>query len=80
MKPCAEFSAGETFDLWNKMKKVVPGTDFKEFYSGVLHEREHIDVVGCSITKIAKIALAHLKEDPHYYEHLSTMEAKFRAR
>ena len=37
---------------------------------GMNEEREHCDVTGGDSIQTAKIALAHLKEDPYYYERL----------
>jgi Protein of unknown function (DUF5661) len=60
--------------------KIVP---FDEWVYGLNVELEHGDMLG-RLTNIshndlevtAKIAIAHLIEDPRYYYHLSLMEAK----
>lgn len=46
-----------------------------DFFSGANHEIEHADTVNKSPTKIGKIAVDHLEEDPDYYEKLSKMES-----
>ena len=45
--------------------------DIKEFQAGLEEEKEHNDVTGGDWDKIARIALAHLKEVPNYYSRLS---------
>lgn len=47
---------------------------FEDFLDGANHEMEHKDVVSFSPTKIAKIAVDHLREDPEYYKKLSKIE------
>jgi len=58
---------------------------FKELKRGIKVEREHgpqrkggisnkTDVTGGNKCKTAKIAAAHLKEDPRYYKYLEKME------
>ena len=61
---------------WGKMD-----TDPKEFEKGMKVEKEHGSKMGkdTNITKnnpvaTARIAHAHLKEDPKYYSHLDKME------
>lgn len=55
---------------WNKVDFTVEA--FKE---GVEVERkEHADITKGNLGKAAKIAIAHLKEDPEYYEKLERME------
>ena len=50
--------------------------DVKELVDGINTEKEHkftskkLDVIGKDETKILKIALAHLEEDPQYYKKL----------
>jgi hypothetical protein len=41
--------------------------DFKEFFIGINVELEHRDVTGGDVVKTAKIAAAHLRENPKYY-------------
>lgn len=50
------------------------GIDPRELEQGIKTEHEH--TADPAIAK--KIALDHLKEDPHYYTHLLEMEAKYR--
>lgn len=47
---------------------------FEEFHKGINVELEHSNVTKKSPTMSAKIALAHLKEDPHYYKKLEKVE------
>jgi hypothetical protein len=47
--------------------------DAGEWQRGVAHEREHKDVTN-DPRDIARIALAHLKEDPDYYRKLDVLE------
>lgn len=56
---------------WGKMK-----TDPKEFKEGLKVEKEHKDVTGGDPVTTAKIAIAHLKEMPDYYQKLENMEKK----
>ena len=41
--------------------------DFEEFYKGINVELEHSDVTDADIETTAKIAAAHLRENPKYY-------------
>lgn len=41
--------------------------DFNEFYTGMNVELEHADVTNGELVATAKIAAAHLKENPKYY-------------
>lgn len=79
---CREFGAGEIYEVFQKIsreeERAFSHIPFKEFYSGVLHEREHADVIGCDPNKVAMIAMAHLREDSHYYTHLGEMERRVR--
>ncbi len=54
---------------WNVINK-------EQLKNGIEIETEHKDVVGDDLVMVAKIALAHLKEFPDYYERLKTMERK----
>jgi hypothetical protein len=47
--------------------------DLAQWKRGIAHEREHSDLTRDPV-KIARIALAHLKEDPSYYVKLGKME------
>lgn len=48
--------------------------DIDEFNLGMEQEAEHKDVTGGDPVKTAKIVMAHLKEDRHYYSKLEQME------
>jgi len=52
---------------WNEV-------DLDEFCDGMFVEEEHRDVTGGNAVTTAKIVLAHLKEDPHYYTKLEKIE------
>jgi hypothetical protein len=52
------------------------GIDVEKEHSGAISEST--DVVRGNKEKIAKIAVAHLKEDPKYYTHLNAMEKKYK--
>lgn len=47
---------------------------FHDFLQGANHEIEHKGVVNSSPSKIAMIAVDHLREDPLYYKKLSRIE------
>jgi hypothetical protein len=48
---------------------------FNQLKKGIQHEaQEHKDVTHGDQKIAEKIAMAHLKEDPQYYTHLSVME------
>lgn len=57
--------------------------DFEQFKQGLEVELEHgrmdpnTDVTDDDLIKVGKIALAHLRENPKYYTHLSNMEKQF---
>lgn len=53
--------------------KRIPLSDFMK---GMNIEREHSNVTHGSLKTTGKIALAHLKESPQYYEALIKMEKK----
>lgn len=55
---------------WGKLK-----VDPKQLKMGIKAEAEHKDLIGNNKVKQAKIALAHLKEMPDYYNHLEKMES-----
>lgn len=46
----------------------------KEFAMGLAVEREHDDVTNGNMTKVAKIAVAHIKEVSDYYSKLKSVE------
>jgi len=48
--------------------------DPKQLEKGIKVEHEHKDLIDNNKTKAAKIAVAHLKEIPNYYDKLKTME------
>lgn len=49
------------------MKKMGYTFDPDEFHMGMNAEMEHQDVTNGNVVKTAKIAAAHLKENPKYY-------------
>ena len=53
--------------------EVVP---VKTFQKALISELEHTDVTHGDLKATGMIALAHLREDPHYYSRLAVMEAK----
>ncbi len=57
---------------WNR----IP---FDEFVMGIGEEFEHTDITGGDIEMTAKIALAHLEEDPAYYTKLKEAMGKLQA-
>jgi hypothetical protein len=52
------------------------GIDVEKEHSGGVSKST--DVLRGNKEKIAKIAVAHLKEDPKYYTHLNAMEKKYK--
>ncbi len=50
--------------------------DFEEFLMGMNEEMEHKDVTGGDLGETAKIAIAHLQEDPQYYSKLKASNIK----
>lgn len=73
--------------LAKKLKVNTKKIPLREFKRGIKVEREHgpkakggiskkTDVTSGSKKKTAKIALAHLKESPRYYQELAKMEDK----
>jgi ferritin-like metal-binding protein YciE len=50
--------------------KLGEDVDKKEFLMGMDEEMEHKDITGGDPVLTAKIVMAHLKEDPHYYTKL----------
>ena len=76
----------KSFKNWNQLRKIknlakkadldVSKYDDSELLKGFETEKEHqrdkeTDVVKGDETKIVKILLAHLKEDPEYYKKLT---------
>ena len=56
------------------------GIDWKkysldEFCDGMFEEQDHDDVVHDDQTKIARIVIEHLNEDPNYYSHMAEAKA-----
>lgn len=61
------FTLGDALDVdWN-----VVSVD--ELQAGIQEELEHDDVTGGNKLLTAKIALAHLEEDPEYYTKLKSI-------
>lgn len=52
----------------------------KQLLKGMRTELEHIDITNGEPVMTAKIALAHLREYPAYYDELEKMEKKFKAK
>lgn len=69
-------------DLAKKLKVDLDKISFEDFKDGVIHEMEHgsvnpkTNVTQDNLLATAKIALAHLEEDPDYYKKLATIEEK----
>lgn len=53
--------------IYDKMKYQF---DFEEFFNGMNVELEHKDITNGNVVLTAKIVVAHLKENPHYYSML----------
>ena len=62
--------AAAQLGIWGRHR--IPFAAFKE---GLNHELEHRDVTGGDPVQTGKIAVAHLREDPRYYEKLKRMES-----
>jgi len=74
-------------ELATTFKLSAKGIPYSQFKAGVKVEMEHgpkakggvsnqTNVTGGKLKKTAKIALAHLEEDPRYYKALDRMEKK----
>jgi hypothetical protein len=50
----------------------------KQLLKGMKVELEHWDVTNCDLIMTAKIALAHIKEHPKYYDALEKMEKQLK--
>jgi hypothetical protein len=61
--------AHRQLDVWGQHR--IP---FSDFHRGMDVELEHADVTGGDPVMTGKIALAHLREDPQYYDKLERME------
>lgn len=73
-KPRPPFTRAEARRIGNRLGVCWKCVRFDEFATGLNHELEHgrragpaLDVTRDSPTVTAKIALAHLAEDPRYY-------------
>jgi len=80
-KPRPPFTRAEARRIGNRIGVCWKCVDLGEFVTGMNHELEHgrragraLDVTHDSPTVTAKIALAHLEEDPHYYTHAAAAE------
>jgi hypothetical protein len=74
-----KFTSSEINKLAKKIKVDISNFEMKELIDGMGVEQEHmhskkLDVIKGDNSKILKIALAHLKEDPHYYKKLKKLE------
>lgn len=69
------FTAKEVHQAWDELAKGIPvEVSVVDFRQGMDVELEHQDVTGGDPVLTGMIALAHLKEDPRYYEKLARME------
>lgn len=66
----AQCSRSQAKEVGNKIGADWNKISLAEFHDGLCHEYEHDDVTNGDPVKTGKIALAHLKEDPHYYSKL----------
>ncbi len=66
--------------LAERLRVDLKAIKLEEWRRGIEHEREHSDVVGNDPVKTARIALAHLREDPLYYTGLARMERRAKVR
>ena len=64
--------------LGTKLKVDFKKIPFGEFKKGYKTEMEHKDVTKGNPEKTARIAVAHLKECPKYYQKLAKMEKTFK--
>lgn len=62
--------------IGDKLKINFDVVVFDEWHSGLDIELEHFDLTKGDLRKTARIAIAHLKEDPSYYKYLIQQEAK----
>jgi hypothetical protein len=51
---------------------------YDQFAKGMIEEREHDDITGGNQRTIALIVLAHLKENPRYYDYLEAASARYK--
>lgn len=76
----SKFTSEDLSRMAKNAKIDISKYDRKELLAGINTEKEHkdtskkLDVVGKNESKILKIALAHLEEDPHYYKKLKKAE------
>ncbi len=68
----------EASELGKKFKINYKSTPFSEWYFGLNVETEHSDIANNSKIILAKIVIAHLKENPRYYAYLKEMEKLFK--
>lgn len=85
--PRPPFTRAEARRIGDRIGVCWECIDFDEFVTGLNHELEHgrragkrLDVTHDSPTVTAKIALAHLEEDPRYYAHAAAAERRRRGR
>ena len=57
-------------EIGDKLKVDWNEIDLEQFRMGLEDEQEHSDIVGKDFETIGKIALAHFKDDKHYYTKL----------
>jgi phage portal protein BeeE len=70
------FDDKQAKDIGDKLNLDWSKIDFGEFKMGMNEELEHSDITGKDPIKTAKIALAHLTEDAHYYSKLKQVFGK----
>lgn len=71
-----KFTADEVSRAWTKLVgQRGMRIYYQDFEEGMNHELEHQDVTHGDPLMTAKIAMAHLREDPAYYTKLKRMEA-----
>ena len=51
---------------------------YDQFAKGMVEEREHDDITGGDPRTIALIVLAHLKENPRYYDYLQAAMDRYK--
>lgn len=71
----AKIAMAEVKKIAQKLKSTFPINSLKQ---GMEIEMEHRDITGGDLTQTAKIALAHLKENPKYYSYLLKMEKQMK--
>lgn len=68
MKRCKPITRARAQAAAKRLGMPTTGPRFEAFFKGAKIEREHRDVVGCSVLKAGAIARAHLRERKDYYD------------